>query len=95
MNLNLLIPFVAFLVGAGLGLVYFGGLWLTLQNLPKPPQLIPWMLGSLLLRFAIALGCIYLLINYFAGEQMFLSLLTFSLGFLLIRNLLINRLRPQ
>ena len=48
MNLNLPLLIVAFLVGSGLGLVYFGGLWFTLQKLPNSPQLIPWMLGSLL-----------------------------------------------
>ena len=94
MSLNLLAIVVALLVGLGLGWIYFGGLWLTIQKLPHTPQPIRLILGSLLLRLAIALGSIYLLMIYFADGQILISLLAFSLGFLLTRNLLISRLRP-
>ena len=95
MSLHFFTIVVAFFVGLGLGLLYFGGLWFTIQKLPQTPHPIPLIMGSLLLRFAIALGSVYLLMNYFAGEQILTSLLAFSLGFLLTRNFLISRLRPR
>ena len=95
MSLNLFAIITVFFVGLGLGLVYFGGLWWTIQKLPQIPQPIPWMMASLLLRLTIALSSVYLLIRYFQGGHIVISLLTFGLGFLLARSLLINRLRPQ
>ena len=94
MSLNCLAIVVALLVGLGLGWIYFGGLWLTIQQLPHIPQPIPLMMISFLLRLAIALVSVYLLINSFEGGQVVISLLTFSLGFLLMRNLLIIRFSP-
>ena len=95
MSLNVLTIVAVFLTGMGLGWVYFGGLWLTIQKLPRTPQPIPLMIGSLLLRLAIALGGVYLLMYYFEGGKVTISLLTLGLGFLLMRNLLISRLSPR
>ncbi len=42
--------------GAALGLVFFGGLWLTLRRGLGSPHAALWFLGSLLVRTAVVLG---------------------------------------
>jgi F1F0 ATPase subunit 2 len=55
-----LILALALAAGAGLGAIFFGGLWWTVQKgvSSKLPAL--WFFGSLLLRTSIALGGFYL-----------------------------------
>lgn len=55
------IPLVlAFAAGLGLGLVYFGGLWLTIRRLPTSRWPVVLTLGSLLGRTAVTLVGFYL-----------------------------------
>lgn len=76
-------------VGLTVGLVYFWGLWYTLQRLPysRHPALL--MLGSYLLRLGVVLGGLYLVMD---GEIVRLGVAL--LGVLLARMLLVRRLRP-
>ena len=46
--------------GATLGLVFFGGLWLTIERGLRSEFAAFWFLGSLLIRTAVVLGGIYL-----------------------------------
>jgi F1F0 ATPase subunit 2 len=50
---------MAVLAGAGLGAIFFGGLWWTIRSgfSSKTPAL--WFLGSLVLRTGIAVGGFY------------------------------------
>jgi len=52
------------LVGASLGLFYFGGLWLTLRSLPESRHPALWVLGSFVGRLAVALTVFYGLIRW-------------------------------
>jgi F1F0 ATPase subunit 2 len=49
------------LAGLALGLIFFGGLWLTVRRMLHSARPALWMLGSLLLRTAIALSGFWLL----------------------------------
>ena len=81
---------LAFLAGLALGLVYFGGLWLTVQRLPtaRRPGLLAAL--SLILRLGFVLGGFYLVMG---GRWE--RLLACLAGFLLMRALLVRRLGPQ
>jgi F1F0 ATPase subunit 2 len=52
---------VALPIGAGLGLIFFGGLWLTVARIPssRRPHLL--LAGSFLLRMTVVLSGFYLL----------------------------------
>ncbi|MGK7874102.1 MAG: ATP synthase subunit I [Xenococcaceae cyanobacterium] len=95
MILNLLSVAIAFVIGLGLGLFYFGGLWLTVRRLPTTKSPLRLMLTSFLLRLGISLVGFYLIIRGKLGVQGLAPLLVCVLGFLLIRTILIRRLQSQ
>ena len=78
--MNIIALTLAFLAGAALGLLYFGGLWWTVQKvvLSKYPML--WFFGSLVLRMSIALA-----VFYFIGRGRWEKLLLCLLGFIVAR----------
>lgn len=84
-----------FIVGLGLGLFYFGGLWLTLRQLPQTQHPFRLIGVSFLLRFGISLGIFYLILSRDRGLPSLFSLLACFLGFLLIRTIAICCLQPQ
>jgi F1F0 ATPase subunit 2 len=51
---------LAGVTGLGLGAIFFGGLWWTIQKGVSSPHPALWFLGSLLLRMSIALIGFYL-----------------------------------
>jgi F1F0 ATPase subunit 2 len=63
--------------GFGLGIFYFGGLWLTLKQLPFTRQPMLLSLGSFLGRNAICLFVFYLIIRVGHLEGVILSLIGF------------------
>jgi F1F0 ATPase subunit 2 len=71
----------AALTGAILGLVFFGGLWVTVRNLNDMRHPAVWMLVSLVLRFACVLIGFFLLAR-FGGWQHVLAAMC---GFVLLR----------
>ncbi|MGK7926742.1 MAG: ATP synthase subunit I [Spirulina sp.] len=89
MTLDLLALTLAFVAGLGLGLLYFGGLWLTVRQLPASEHPFLLFSVSLLLRLAIALGGFYLIIARFVGGKLIIVLLTCIFGFLITRNIFI------
>ena len=89
MTLDLLALTLAFVAGLGLGLLYFGGLWLTVRQLPASEHPFLLFFVSLLLRLAIALGGFYLIIARFVGGKLIIVLLTCIFGFLIARNIFI------
>jgi F1F0 ATPase subunit 2 len=80
----------ALAAGSGLGLFYFGGLWLTVKQLPTTRHPIAWTLGSLLVRLGVVLVGFYLIMGSH-WERLLACLLTF----LWVRNLMIRRLQVK
>ncbi|GAB62619.1 MAG: ATP synthase subunit I [Candidatus Jettenia sp.] len=77
--------------GIGLSILYFGGLWLTVQVLPVSGRPAFFMAGSFLMRIAAILCGLYVIIPH--GEWK--SFLAFMLGFLFMRIVLIQRLQSR
>ena len=85
-----LMPLVLSLcAGAGLGLLFFGGLWWTVRRLPMARHPAPLALGSLVVRLGGSLAGFYLVMD---GH--WVRLLACLTGFLLARTLLVRRLQP-
>lgn len=84
--MSLLFSLVA---GAGLGLLYFGGLWLTVQKLlsARHPALLAF--GSFLVRTAVVMAGFY-----FVMDGRFDRLVACLVGFIVARQLLMRILTP-
>ncbi|WAK03929.1 ATP synthase subunit I [Methylobacter sp. YRD-M1] len=84
---NVYLGAVAVLWGIGLGLVYFGGLWLTIRRLPAMKHQALWMLGSFLLRNVLVAAGLYAIIAW--GWQYVLLCLAGIIGvrFVMIRRI--------
>jgi F1F0 ATPase subunit 2 len=80
---------LAFFVGLGIGLFYFGGLWWTVTRLPNAQRPGLLTMGSFLVRLFVSLFCFYLVMDR-RWERLLISLL----GFLIARAILVRRLRP-
>jgi F1F0 ATPase subunit 2 len=79
---------MAFLMGMGAGIVYFGGLWWTVRQLPFVRQPALLTLGSFFVRTGISLTAFYL-----ASGGHWERILTSLLGFIVMRGLLVRRVR--
>jgi F1F0 ATPase subunit 2 len=77
------------IVGLGLGLLYYGGLWLTLRKLTQLQQPAVWLSLSLLLRMIAVVAVLYLLFAD-SWQQLLLALL----GMLIMRSVLVQRIKP-
>jgi F1F0 ATPase subunit 2 len=79
----------ALVAGVIMGIVYFGGLWLTVQKLKKVSQPGLLALTSFIVRLVLFLFVLYFITDgYWAGIGIFL------LGFFVVRTILIWRKRP-
>jgi F1F0 ATPase subunit 2 len=76
--------------GGGLGLVYFGSLWLTVRRLPTAQHPALLTLGSFVARTAVILIGLYIVMGG-RWERLLASLV----GFVLARDILIRRWRPR
>ena len=54
---------LAFIAGLALGLFYFGGLWLTIKQLPRSRRPAFLALGSFFLRTALVVFAFYLIVR--------------------------------
>jgi F1F0 ATPase subunit 2 len=88
MTANEVLP-LAFLAGALLGVVFFGGLWWTVRQGVSSERPAVWFFGSLLLRMSIALAGFYLVSNGH-WERLLLCLV----GFVVARWLVARLTRP-
>lgn len=88
MTTNVLYLAMAFLVGMGTGIVYFGGLWWTVRQLPFVRQPALLTMGSFLVRTGISLTAFYL-----ASEGQWERILISLLGFIIIRGFLVRRIQ--
>ncbi len=82
---------LAGLAGAGLGLLFFGGLWYTIRQLPQSRRPALLLISSFLIRLSLTLlGFSWILGGAAAAID---RLLVAFIGFLLVRLLLTRRLR--
>jgi F1F0 ATPase subunit 2 len=80
---------VAGLAGILFGIIYFGGLWLTIQKMGQMDRPILLLTGSFILRLALVMAGFYLVSN---GQ---LELLAVSLvTFFLTRFYFIRKIQP-
>lgn len=86
--INALHFLLALALGTILGLFYFGGLWLTVKQLPKTRHPIRLVLGSLLGRLGMTIACFALVMD---GHWE--RLLVCLLAFLAVRNWMVRRSR--
>jgi F1F0 ATPase subunit 2 len=80
--------FVAFFVGMGAGVFYFGGLWWTVRRLPSARQPALLTFGSFLARTGLSLVAFY-----FASGGHWQRILASLLGFIIVRVFLVRRIR--
>ncbi len=83
-----LIPIIAFIVGASLGLFYFGALWLTVQQLPSTQNPYRLLFFSFIFRLAVTLFILSLILSGNGGYGV-TPLLVCCLGFLAVRTIMI------
>jgi F1F0 ATPase subunit 2 len=82
--------FLCGIAGMALGLLYFGGLWLTIQRLPHTRYPIPLMLGSMIVRTAFTIGGFY-----YVMSQHWERAIACLIGFILMRMIFSSRLHPK
>ncbi len=89
-----MIPIIAFVVGVSLGLFYFGGLWMTVQQLPVTKHPYRLILFSFIFRLAVTLFILSLIIG---GNSVYgvIPLLICCLGFLAVRTTMILLIQPH
>ena len=81
---------VPLLAGVGIGLVYFGGLWLTVRQAPRVRHPAPLFLASFVLRTGICVAGFLIAMNG-RWEWLLASLVGFVLG----RTVLIRQSRER
>jgi F1F0 ATPase subunit 2 len=86
---------IYFIFGLLMGMFYFGGLWLTVQQIPRIKHPFSLLFGSFLLRIIFVLIFFYLIIQSSLNNQNIGSFIACILGFLITRTILINYLQPQ
>ena len=86
------VPYVlmAFFVGMGAGVFYFGGLWWTVRRLPRLRQPALLTLGSFFVRTGLSLAAFY-----FASGGHWERILASLLGFIIVRVFLVRRIRSS
>ena len=89
MTHSLLLLVIPFALGIGLGMFYFGGLWVTVQRLPATSWPALLTLGSFWLRSAVC-GWGF----YWVMDGQWERLAACFLGFLTTRSVLICRWGP-
>lgn len=84
------LPFsLAFALGLGLGLCYFGGLWWTVRQLATARHPALWLIGSFVVRAGVSLVGFYLVLGGGAARLMLCLL-----GFFVARTILVRRWLP-
>jgi F1F0 ATPase subunit 2 len=80
---------LAFMVGIGTGIFYFGGLFWTVRRIPRSKNPTVLMTASFVFRTAVAVACLFLIMGS-TWQPIAVSLL----GFIAIRMVIVERLKP-
>ncbi|MFZ3382752.1 MAG: ATP synthase subunit I [Candidatus Methanoperedens sp.] len=88
---ELFILIFSLVAGILLGIFYFGGLWLTVKNLPVSRNPYILTLGSFFARTVISLFGFYMVARGGHWERLLVCLS----GFILMKIFLVYRLRPE
>jgi F1F0 ATPase subunit 2 len=84
------LPFsLAFALGVGLGLCYFGGLWWTVRQLATARHPVLWLIGSFVARAGVSLVGFYVVLGGGAAR-----LVVCLLGFFVARTILVRHWQP-
>ncbi|MBE9502581.1 MAG: ATP synthase subunit I [Proteobacteria bacterium] len=81
---------LSFILGVGLGTVYYTALWWTVRALPAAGNPALLSLGSFFVRMIVVLSGFYLVLDS-SWERLLFCLI----GFFLARSVLIRRLGPE
>jgi F1F0 ATPase subunit 2 len=82
----------SFVAGGLIGLLFFGGLWLTVRGMNRARRPALRIMASLLLRLCLVLGAFFLLIRYGGWQHAVMAVLGFALlRFAVIRGARIRR----
>ncbi|OKH40047.1 hypothetical protein NIES2119_03610 [[Phormidium ambiguum] IAM M-71] len=92
---DLILFLLALATGIGLGLLYFGGLWLTVRQLPKTPYPLLLTISSFVGRISISLLGFYFILTSKHSDWVILHLLACLLMVFWIRNLLLQQLQSH
>ncbi|MCA9017762.1 MAG: ATP synthase subunit I [Planctomycetaceae bacterium] len=86
---------VSVIAGAILGVIFFGGLWLTIRQLPKSRH--PWLLFllSALSRTVIALAGFWCVGIWLSEAERWQRMVACLLGFMIARYACTRQLRPE
>ena len=80
----------ALVAGLALGLLYYGGLWLTVRRLPQSSHPGPLFLSSFVLRTVVAMAGLFVI-----ARASWIPLALAMVGFLVVRIVLVRRLGPD
>lgn len=89
-----MIPVIAFALGASLGLFYFGGLWLTVQQLTVSRHPYRLIFFGFIFRLGVILFVLSLILSSNAVYGV-IPLLICCLGFLVVRTIMILSIQPH
>lgn len=90
--MNQFMPFIgSFFAGIALGVIFFGGLWLTLKGLQNSHHPALRLLSSLLARMAVVLAGFYVIVQLGVWQHLPVALV----GFIMPRWLISRRLRAM
>ncbi|WP_339909542.1 ATP synthase subunit I [Symmachiella dynata] len=88
MNIDVLQVAVPFAAGIVLGVIYFGGLWLTVRNVHQVQHPALLCIGSFVVRNALVLPAFYLVMD---GH--WVRIVSCLVGFFIVRYVWIHRIR--
>lgn len=88
MNISVMLAMVS--AGAIIGVLYFGGLWLTLNKLTRAKSWGLWLGVSFMMRATMAMAGFW-----FLGAGDWQRLLALTIGFTIVRFLLVKRIQPE
>ncbi|QSX08534.1 ATP synthase subunit I [Alkalibacter rhizosphaerae] len=81
---------IAFITGIGLGILFFGGLYLSVQQMNKVKHPAALMIISLILRMALVVGGLYLI----RGDS-YWNIPIALLGIVLVRTVMTGRMKRK
>ncbi|MEA1922615.1 MAG: ATP synthase subunit I [Pseudomonadota bacterium] len=88
MNVSVILAMIC--AGAIIGVLYFGGLWLTLNKLTRAKSWGLWLGVSFMMRMTMAMAGFW-----FLGAGDWRRILALATGFTIVRFLSVKRIRPE